>query len=323
MSRGNRGCPIYQDNADREMFLETLSQGCSKTGWIIHAYVLMSTHFHVLLETPEANLVVGMQWLQSTYTQRYNVRHREFGHLFQGRYKALLIDPESESYFTIVSSYIHLNPARARLFDLNQGKLTDYQWSSYLHYLRPSNRPDWLYVDKVFSCLGVSDDRKGRGWYRRFMQSKVSEMAGLEKLHEYDPDWSLIRRGWCLGDTLFRDRLLDALDKLRQGKKVSSLSGDEIRCHNERQAERLLEGGMTALGLTGESLEAMRKSAMGKQVLAWLIRSRTTVSNEWVSCHLSCGHPDGVSRFVKTVETSMDKSVVKLKKKVLKALSNM
>jgi len=147
-------------------------------------------------------------------------------------------------------------------------------------------------------------------------------MAGLGNPHEFDPDWSLIRRGWCLGDALFRDRLLDTLDKLCQGKKVSSLAGDEIRCHNERQAERLLEGGMTALGLTGMSLEAMRKSAMEKQVLAWLLRSRTMVSNEWVSCHLSCSHPDGVSRFVKTVETSKDTSVVKLNKKVLKSLSD-
>jgi len=122
MSRGNRGCVIFRDDADREMFLETLSQACFKTGWLIHAYVLMNTHFHILLETPEANLVLGMQWFQSTYTQRFNVRHREFGHLFQGRYKALLIDPDSETYFTVVSSYVHLNPARARLFDLREGR---------------------------------------------------------------------------------------------------------------------------------------------------------------------------------------------------------
>jgi len=154
------------------------------------------------------------------------------------------------------------------------------------------------------------------------MQSKVCEIAGLDEPHAYDPDWSLIRRGWCLGDSSFRDRLLDTIEKVREGMKASSLAGDEIRCHNTRQAERLLEVGMTALGLTNTSLDETRKSAMEKQVLAWLLRSHTTVTNEWVSCQLSCGHPDGVSRFVKTVGTSKDKTVVKLKKRVLKALAD-
>lgn len=318
MSRGNRGCVIFRDDADREMFLETLSQACFKTGWLIHAYVLMNTHFHILLETPEANLVLGMQWFQSTYTQRFNVRHREFGHLFQGRYKALLIDPDSETYFTVVSSYVHLNPARARLFDLCEGSLTDYKWSSYLHYLRPSKRPDWLCVNKVFSCLRFSDDSKGRRSYRRFMQSRVTEMAGHDKPYAFDEDWSKIRHGWCLGEASFRGRLLDYIEKIRQGKKVTSLGGEGIRSHNERQAEKLLSRGIRILGLTESSLEAMRKSAQEKQVLAWLLRSRTTVSNEWVSSHLLCGHPDGVSRYVKTVEMTKDKVMLALKKKVLK-----
>ncbi len=322
MSRGNRGCAVYQDDQDREIFLKTLSQGCSKTGWVIHAYVLMGTHFHILLETPEANLVVGMQWLQSTYTQRFNVRHREHGHLFQGRYKALLIDPEADNYFTVVSSYIHLNPARARLFDLGQGKLTDYQWSSYLPYLRPSKRPEWLCVDKVLSCLNVRDNIKGRGWYRRYMQSRVHEMAGLKDLTDFDPDWSKIRRGWCLGEQVFRDRLLDYLEKFRCGKKASSLAGEEIHCHNERQAEKLLSSGIKVLGLSHASLQAMPKGARQKQVLAWLIRTRTTVSNEWVSHHLFSGHPDGVSRFVSRIGMTEDKSLIAMKKKVLKWISS-
>lgn len=318
MSRGNRGGIIFEDDVDREMFLETLAQVCSKTGWVIHAYVLMSNHFHFLLETPEANLVVGMQWFQSTYTQRYNVRHREHGHLFQGRYKALLVDPDSESYFTVVSSYIHLNPARARLFDLSEGKLVDYRWSSYVHYLRPSKRPNWLCVDRVLGCLRVEDSIKGRTWYRRYMQTQISEMASLEDSTDYVPEWSIIRRGWCFGEQAFRDKLLDYIEKAQEGKKSTSLDGEAISCHNEREAKRLMEKGLKVFGVSDTSLEAMPKSAIEKQVLAWLIRTRTTVSNEWVSDHLVCGHPDGVSRFVKSVELSQDKSVVKLKKRLSK-----
>ena len=83
MARGNQGQPIYQDDLDRKRFLETLGESCQKTGWLVHAYVLMGNHYHLLIETPEANLVAGMKWLQGSYTQRYNGRHKVFGHLFK------------------------------------------------------------------------------------------------------------------------------------------------------------------------------------------------------------------------------------------------
>jgi putative transposase len=126
MSRGNRLEEIYRDDSDRELFLETLTEVCERAGWIIHAYVLMDNHYHILLETPEPNLVVGMKWFQGTYTQRFNARHKVREHLFQGRYRALLVDNGSEAYFPIVSSCIHLNPARARLFDLKNGNISDF-----------------------------------------------------------------------------------------------------------------------------------------------------------------------------------------------------
>src|SRR5712664_4533098 len=114
MARGSRGQRIFADVQDRKRFLEALGEACQKTGWRIHAYVLMGNHYHLLVETPEGNLVAGMKWLQGTYTQRYNSRHKVFGHLFQGRYKALLVDGAG-NYLAVVSTYIHLNPARAKL----------------------------------------------------------------------------------------------------------------------------------------------------------------------------------------------------------------
>ena len=83
MARGNHGQEIFKDDRDRHCFLETLGEACEKTGWTIHAYVLMGNHYHLLVETPEGNLVRGMKWVQGTYTQRYNSRQRLFGHLFQ------------------------------------------------------------------------------------------------------------------------------------------------------------------------------------------------------------------------------------------------
>jgi len=115
MTRGDRLEAIYEDDRDREMFLHTLGQACERTGWRVHSYVLMGNHYHLLLETPEANLCAGMKWMQGTYTIRHNARHKLRGHLFQGRYKAIIVEGEQETYFRTVSDYIHLNPMRAGL----------------------------------------------------------------------------------------------------------------------------------------------------------------------------------------------------------------
>ncbi len=102
MCRGNRREAIYADDDDRRMHLATLAETVSKTGWRIHAYVLMGNHYHLVIETPEPNLVRGMTWFQTTYTARYNARHRSTGHLFAGRYKAILVDPEDGRYLEVL-----------------------------------------------------------------------------------------------------------------------------------------------------------------------------------------------------------------------------
>jgi len=106
MARGNQGRAIYRDDRDRLRFLETLGEACAKAGWRIHAYVLMGHHYHLLVETPEGNLVAGMKWLQGTYTQRFNGRHGLRGHLFQGRYKAVPVEADNLGYLEAVSSYM-------------------------------------------------------------------------------------------------------------------------------------------------------------------------------------------------------------------------
>ncbi len=92
MNRGDRREPIFQDDKDRQLFLQTLGEACEKTGWHVHAWCLMPNHFHLVIETPKANLVAGMKWFLGAYTGRFNRRHKLFGHLFSGRYKALIVD---------------------------------------------------------------------------------------------------------------------------------------------------------------------------------------------------------------------------------------
>ena len=115
MNRGDRREALFEDDHDRQRFLETLGEACGKTGWQVQAYCLMDNHFHLVLQTPQANLVAGMKWLLGTYTSRFNRRHQEFGHLFSGRDKSLVVDGSQSGYLKTVSDYVHLNPVRAKL----------------------------------------------------------------------------------------------------------------------------------------------------------------------------------------------------------------
>lgn len=318
MSRGNRGDAIFLDEQDRETFIDTLGEACTKTGWLVHAFCLMDNHYHLLLETPEANLVTGMKWLQGTYTQRFNSRHKQWGHLLQGRYKALVVDGASGDYFSTVGSYIHLNPARAKLFDLEEGKLTDYRWSSYPLYFRPPRRPDWLVVDRALGAMGVTDDRTGRESFRRMMQKRVLEIVCSDAPLDVDAQWAKIRRGWCFGGEPFRNEMLERLDGVVGGSgKRESFSGEQARLHDEVEAIRLLGEGLILLGIEPAALKDMRKNAPEKQVLAWVLRSRSIVSNQWITEHLHCGHPCNVSAFVGNVKRASDGVLVELKKTLI------
>src|SRR6185503_4260780 len=157
MNRGDRREAIFCDDLDRKRFLETLTEACAKTQWQVHALVLMANHFHLVIETPGANLVEGMKWLLGTYTSRFNRRHKVFGHLFSGRYKALVVDGSGNGYLKTVGDYVHLNPVRARLLSPEQ-PLECYCWSSYPFYLDPLKRPCWLRVDRLLGEWGIPND---------------------------------------------------------------------------------------------------------------------------------------------------------------------
>jgi REP element-mobilizing transposase RayT len=199
MCRGNNGQEIFVDDEGRRLFLATLEEVCQQTGWMIHAYVLMSNHYHLLLQTPEANLVAGMKWFQGAYTQRFNSMHKRRGHLFQGRYKAIPIatDPMEGGleYFREVSTYIHLNPFRANLYG------------------------------EAWSLRGYREKLE------RFMRFEEDPAAGMRGEFEKQ-----MKRGWYIGSEEFRERL-DAL--LMGRTRNDNYRGGQRRDHGPAEAERL------------------------------------------------------------------------------------
>ena len=303
MCRGNRCESVFRDKRDSEMFLDTLGEACVRCGWRVHAFVLMGNHYHLLIETPEANLVAGMQWLQGTYTKRFNARHRERGHLFQGRYKALLVGGEG-GYFPTVAAYIHLNPARIKGFDFERTKLEEHVWSSYLGYLHPGKRPEWLCVERVLGAAGLKDTPSGRRNCRKMMEHRVLEMQHSEKPWVVDGEWSRIRRGWCFGDEEFREEMKERIDGVLAFKKKESFSGPEVRQHDEAEAERLIGLGMAKLGMKEEDLPEQKKSSSQKYALAWLARKYTGVRNGWIKDRLQMGSATNFSDYLRRIESS-------------------
>ena len=261
MCRGNRQEVVFQDEKDHERFLDTLEEVAERNGWLVHAFVLMGNHYHLLLETPEPNLVEGMRGLQSAYTQRFNARHQVWGHLFQGRYKALPVD--QGAYFRTVADYIHLNPARAHAFDLETGRLTDFKWSSFCGYMRPAKRPGFLKVKRVLESHGFSDDASGRSLYRNYMKRRILDILHSSDPKEMDEQWRKIRRGWAFGSDEFRLKIQEALDTAVSGKRRDSFMGEEIRVYDGREAERLLQKGLKCCGLTEAELPELKKGGDG------------------------------------------------------------
>ena len=278
MNRGDRQEPTFKDDQDRRCFLETLGQACAKTGWQVHAYCLMLNHFHLVVETPNANLVAGMKWFLGAYTSRFNRRHKLFGHLFSGRYKSLIVDGSGDGYLRTVCDYVHLNPVRARLLGPEQ-PLQEYRWSSYPEYLkRAGQRPAWLRADRLLGELGIRrDDAAGR---RQFAQA-MEERRGKDQPGE----WKQVRRGWFLGAAQLKEQLLEMMSS-GMGKNHG---GEEKRETDEQKAQRLVLEEMRKRRWTEEDLKRRRKTDAIKVKLAARLRAETVMTLDWVAQRLQMG----------------------------------
>jgi REP-associated tyrosine transposase len=287
MNRGDHQEVIFRGRKERELFLETLGQACEKSDWQVHAFYLMSNHFHLVVETPRGNLVEGMKWLLGTYTARYNRRHKFFGHLFCGRYKALPVDGSGTGYLKCACDYVHLNPARAGLLTRAQ-QLSAFPWSSYPLYLKPrAARPPWLRVDRLMGEHGIPrDSAAGRAAFERRMERRRAAEDGDAFLP--------LLRGWCVGGEDFRAELLG-----RMGERAGPEHyGPEIQEAGRAKVERLVRAELAKLGWAEADLARRRKGDPEKIRLAQHLRRETTTTLGWIAQRLCMGAKSHLSHLL-------------------------
>jgi REP element-mobilizing transposase RayT len=278
MNRGDRREPIFKDDVDHWRFLETLEEACGKTDWQVLAYCLMPNHFHLVVETPQANLVTGMKWFLGTYTSRFNRRHKLFGHLFSGRYKALIVDGSGNGYLRTVCDYVHLNPVRTKLLQKEE-PLRTYRWSSFPEYLKaPTKRPAWLRVERLLGEYGVHrDSAAGRGQLEEALEQRRGAEDGQAN--------KAIRRGWFLGGEKLKQELLAQVSE----KAGKSHYGEELRESAAAKAEQIVAEELRRLGWKEDELKRQCKGHRRKVQMARRLRAETTMSLKWIAERLAMG----------------------------------
>ncbi|MCL5022647.1 MAG: transposase [Nitrospirae bacterium] len=202
-SRGNARKPVYRDDTDRGIFLDVLHKVNEKFNWLCHAYCLMNNHYHLIVETPDGNLSKGMRQLNGVYTQLFNKLHHRVGHIFQGRYKAILI--QKESHLLEVCRYVVLNPVRARAVTRPE----EWQWSSYRGTAGFEKRHPSVTTDWVLGQFGTRRNEAERR-YREFVRDGVG-VGGI---------WREVRGQSLLGEKSFAEELMGYVKGQRDIREI-------------------------------------------------------------------------------------------------------
>lgn len=243
-SRGDGQEAIYLSDDDREVWLAVLGQVCKRFNWVCHAWCQMSNHYHLLIETPETNLAEGMRLLNGVYTQRFNRIQGRSGHVFQGRYKAILV--ERDSYLLELARYVVLNPLRAGMVR----RLETWLWSSYLATCGQAAAPEWLQTDWILAQFG----RQRASTIRKYVQF-VHEGARLPSV------WTQLQGQIYLGSEAFVKKMqahieqspsLDEIPRAQRRGLAQPLADFERRYpRNEAMARAYLSGQHTMAAIAG------------------------------------------------------------------------
>jgi REP element-mobilizing transposase RayT len=277
-ARGNYRKDLFTVGKSAQAFEKALMQCSRRCGWRLHAYVIMSNHYHLCLETPEGNLVDGMRWLQGTFGNRFNRFTGERGHLFQGRYKALLVG-EGESIVSLVN-YIHLNPVRAGLLDAN--RLKEYKFSSYPKFFK-RRLPEMLVRDEFLMQAGLGSGLSGMRAYHQYLQTREEALSSMESELQ-----KKLCKGWVIARPENRKTLIKELAKRKDLIKQGVSDTRELR---ELNWEDMVVGELKSRKKDEQAIEQERKLVDWKVAIALRLRQETIASNTWIARRLNMGDP--------------------------------
>lgn len=285
ISRGNDRKDVFEGRS-AAAFEKTIFETCEKCGWRLHAYVIMSNHYHMALETPGANLVDGMRWLQGTFGNRLNACRKERGQVFQSRYKSLVIE-EGRSLLGLVN-YIHLNPVRAGMVPLDS--LREYASSSFPKFFE--KRVKEPLVRKEFLAeLEFPDTAGGMRKYTEHLEwCEENDGAVRDELARR------YTRGWVVAS---KENRRELKKMLIEKEKESAWGGDDLAELREAKWERVLHEKLEQAGKTMDDAKKSPKSTEWKVKIAGALREYTTATNLWIADRLAMGHPSRVRNLIK------------------------
>lgn len=263
INRGNAGENLFETEGDKEQFLEYLQKAGERFSLIIHTYCLMTNHYHLLVETPHANLGRALQWLNVSYAVYYNNNHHRSGHLFQGRFKAILID--ADEYLKELSRYIHLNPVQAKIV----AKPEDYAWSSYPGFIGKVPPVDWLTTGKVLEYFGKKRKEAIKS-YKKFVE-------GIDPAVLENPNKKAVG-GFILGSAEFVNWVKEAFLSPREDEKEIP----ELRKLKPKVSlERILQVVRDECGGSEEEIrEKGRKGNQSREIVIYLARELCGISGK-------------------------------------------
>ena len=288
ISRGNYRADVFGRDSTKVAFLKCLGEAAEKSAWIVHAWCVMSNHYHLCFTTPRANLVEGMRWLQATFSNRFNRVRNEHGHVFQGRYKAPPVEPDATG---AVCHYIHLNSVRAGLTSLSA--IERWPWSSLPTLMNGRQRPAWYSPEPALAHAGGLDDTPaGRRRYLDYLGWLNADEAGQKELA-----FDRMAKDWAVGERGFKADLLEAYQELgiliqkgEDGPREISMAFWSAR----------LETYLALLKKTPHDITTEAKGASWKVAIAAAMKTTTTASNPWLASQLNMGSPFRLCRLVST-----------------------
>lgn len=281
INRGNYRQDVFASEGAWQAFVRTLGEAAERFRWEVHAYVVMSNHYHLALETPEPNLAVGMHWLQTTYATRHNRFRRRHGHLFQGRFKSLLI--EDSAHLARVVDYLHLNPVRAKI--LSADRLQEYQPSS-LGALLSESRPAWLVVDELRKATGAVESSQAGPNYLEHLVAVAGQPADDERMQR-----GAFSAGWAIGTNGWRKALARAY---AQTKLAPEWTADELEEFRRDLWQQELEAGLAQVGKTLDDAATAPKTIRWKLEVADRLRQKSAAPYSWIARTLRMGAPSSV-----------------------------